>query len=79
MLFKKRNLLRVDVEIENLCCARCASKVEGWLNLLDGVSAEVSFQKGRAVLLCKSEVSDEAIRSAVEQTGYYKVKSICRR
>lgn len=79
MLFKKRNLLRIDVTIENMCCARCAAKVEGWLNLLDGVSAEVNFKKGKAVLLCKQDVPDSAIRGAVEQTDYYRVREIIRR
>ncbi|MGN1235700.1 MAG: heavy-metal-associated domain-containing protein [Christensenellaceae bacterium] len=79
MIFKKTDTKRIDVEIEGLCCVRCAEKVEGWLNLIDGVSAEVDHKRGRAVILTKGEVSDEVIRSAVEQSGVYRVKSIVRK
>lgn len=79
MIFRKSGLARVDVAIEGMCCARCAEKVEGWLNLLDGVSAEVSYKRGKASLLCRREVSEEEIRGAVEQNGVYRVREIVRK
>lgn len=79
MIFKKLGTNKITVEIEGMCCARCGEKVEGWLNLLPGVSAEVNFKRGKAVLFAKENVSDETIRETVEQSGVYRVKSIVRK
>ncbi|MBO5525571.1 MAG: heavy-metal-associated domain-containing protein [Clostridia bacterium] len=77
MIFKKNSLNKITVEIEGLCCARCGEKVESWLNMLDGVSADVNFKKGKAVLRCVETVpADEKIRETIEQNGVYKVRSI---
>ncbi|MBO4989013.1 MAG: heavy-metal-associated domain-containing protein [Clostridia bacterium] len=79
MIFKKPGMNKITVEIEGMCCARCGEKVEGWLNLLPGVSAEVNFKRGKAVLLTKEEILDETIRETVEQNGVYRVKNIVRK
>lgn len=79
MIFRKSGLARVDVIIEGMCCTRCAEKVEGWLNLLDGVSAEVNYKRGKASLICRREVADAEIKGAIEQSGVYRVTEIVRK
>lgn len=78
MIFKKFGRNKITVMIEGMCCARCGEKVEGWLNLIPSVEAEVNYKRKRAVLITKEDVSDEVIKTAVEQSGVYKVTEIIR-
>lgn len=79
MIFKKSGLSKITVEIEGLCCVRCGEKVQNWLNMLDGVNADVNFKKGKAVLRCGEKTpTDEKIKEIIEQNGVYHVKNITR-
>lgn len=63
------------MQISGMHCAHCASDVTGALNQIDGVSADVNLSKGRAKISYDREISDEALKSAVEKIGYH-VESI---
>lgn len=79
MIFKKSGLNKITVDVEGLCCARCSEKVENWLNLLEGVKAEVNFKRGKAILRCgETTPNDEQIKETIEQNGVYKVVKITR-
>lgn len=56
--------------IEGMTCENCEIRVENVLNRLDGVAADVSWKKGRAVVAYSAEVADEVLRAAVEKMGY---------
>lgn len=59
------------MKIEGMMCGHCEARVQKALEALDGVeSAEVSHEKGEAVVTMSSEVSDEVLRKAVEDQDY---------
>ena len=62
------------IEVEDMCCKKCAERAEKKLLLLDGVSgAKANFKKG--VIFVESDLPDEALASCVEDAGF-KVKEI---
>ena len=61
------------VVIEGMMCQHCRAHVDKALNAIPGASATVDLDSKTAVVA--GDVSDEAIRAAVEEAGY-KVISI---
>ena len=61
---------RIDLPIEGMTCASCASRVESSLNKLDGVDATVNFATKRATVHHPAAVSTEVLIAAVDKTGY---------
>ena len=56
------------VVIEGMMCQKCRAHVDKALNAIPGVSATVDLDSKTAVVT--GEVTDEAIRAAVEEAGY---------
>lgn len=56
------------VMIEGMMCAHCAGRVEAALSALPGAEAKVDLNRKCAEV--SGEVSDEAVREAVEKAGY---------
>lgn len=56
--------------VEGMMCAHCSGRVEGALNALPGVSAHVDLEKKAATVSAGAEVTDDALRKAVEDAGY---------
>lgn len=64
------------LKIEGMMCGHCEMTVKKALEKLDGVqSAEVSHEKGEAVVSLSSDADDSVLKKAVEDKGY-KVTSI---
>jgi Cu2+-exporting ATPase len=64
------------INIQGMMCGHCEANVKGALTEIPGVvSAEVSHEKGTAVVTLSADVSDETLKSAVESRDY-KVTSI---
>jgi P-type Cu+ transporter len=62
---------RVELPIEGMTCASCASRIERRLNRLDGVSASVNYAtEHAAVEYDPAVVTREVLIEAVEQAGY---------
>ena len=62
---------RLDLPIEGMTCAACATRVEKKLNKLDGVSAAVNYATERAsVAFDDATVSPAELVAAVESAGY---------
>ena len=61
--------------IEGMTCENCEIRVENALNRLDHVAASVRWKKKTAVVTYNAEVTNEALKTAVERMGY-KVTSI---
>lgn len=63
---------KADVEmiVEGMSCGHCSARVEEALNGIDGVKAEVNLKKKTAYVTLESDVSDEALKAAVENAGY---------
>lgn len=68
---KEENNMKETVKIEGMMCGHCEMAVKKALEALDGVEkAEVSHEKGTAVLTLSGEVADAAIQKAVEDKDY---------
>jgi Cu+-exporting ATPase len=62
---------RLELPIEGMTCASCATRVERKLNKLDGVSATVNYATERAsVSFDGASVEPEALVDAVRAAGY---------
>ena len=62
------------IEVEDMCCKKCAERAEKKLLLLDGVSgAKANFKKG--VIFVESDLPDEALSACVADAGF-KVKEV---
>jgi Cu+-exporting ATPase len=62
---------RIELPIEGMTCASCASRVERTLNRLDGVTASVNYATEQAaVLYDPARVSPAVLVQAVEDVGY---------
>ena len=63
------NAVKKILEVEGLCCARCAERAEKKLRLLDGVSgAKANYKKG--IVFVESNLPDEALIACVEEAGF---------
>ena len=56
--------------VEGMSCGHCSQRVEEALNGIEGVKAEVNLKKKTAYVTLENEVSDEALKAAVENAGY---------
>ena len=55
---------------EGMMCTHCSGRVESVLNALPGVRAKVDLEKKIAVISAGAEVTNDALRKAVEDAGY---------
>ncbi len=63
---------RLELPIEGMTCASCASRIEKKLNRLDGVEASVNFATEKAtVRFDPSLVTADALVASVEAAGYH--------
>ena len=59
------------MKIEGMMCPHCEATVKKTLEAIDGVeSAEVSHEKGTAVVTLTAEVSNDVLKKTVEDQGY---------
>lgn len=56
--------------IQGMHCENCEIRVENALNRLEGVACKVSRKKRTAVVSYSAEVSDELLKTTVEEMGY---------
>ena len=68
---KEETEMKETVKIEGMMCGHCEATVKKALEALDGVEqAEVSHEKGEAVLTLSHTVADKDIQAAVEGKDY---------
>ncbi len=58
------------ISIEGMHCENCTNRVQERINSIDGVSAKMNLRKKTAVVSFDRNISDEALKQAVEQAGY---------
>ncbi|HEX8740080.1 MAG TPA: heavy metal-associated domain-containing protein, partial [Casimicrobiaceae bacterium] len=62
---------RVDLALEGMTCAACATRIEKVLNRVDGVDAAVNFATETArVRYDRARVDTDALIAAVARAGY---------
>ena len=68
---RKENTMTKTMTIEGMMCMHCEATVKKALEALDGVeSAEVSHEKGTAVVTMSADVADDVLKEAVEAKDY---------
>ena len=72
----KKEIMTKTMMIEGMMCGHCEMTVKKALEAIDGVeNADVSHEKGSAVVTLSGDVSEDALKKAVEDKDY-KVTSI---
>ncbi len=62
---------RLELPIEGMTCASCATRIERKLNRLDGVTASVNYATEKAAVeYDPAQVTPDALIDAVEEVGY---------
>ena len=61
---------RRELALGGLHCMKCVARVKAALEALPGVAAEVTLDPQRAIVRMDREVSDEALRKAIEDQGF---------
>ena len=56
--------------IKGMSCGHCTARVEKALNKIDGVVAVVDLDSNSAKLTLTKDVSDETLKTAVDNVGY---------
>ena len=77
-LFKTGNKEKKEIKtmkktlfITGMMCPHCEARVKKTLEALDGVTeADVSHEKGTAVITLSKDVSDEVLKKAIDDQGY---------
>ena len=72
---KGNDIMKKVMKIDGMMCSHCTGRVDKVLNALDGINAQVSLEDKCAYLEITGEVSDELLKSTVEEEEY-KVISI---
>lgn len=68
---KEKRTMKKTLKIEGMMCPHCEATVRKALEELSQVeSAEVSHEKGLAVVTLSADISDELLRKTVEDKGY---------
>ena len=68
---KEKKKMTKTMKIEGMMCPHCEARVKGLLEGLNEVDgAEVSHKSGTAVLTLNAEISDDALKTLIEQNGY---------
>ncbi len=60
----------LKMNIEGMSCSHCSGRVTEVLNAIDGVTATVDLAQNSAAVTLSKEVSEESLKSAVEDAGY---------
>lgn len=68
--FLKKEIAKKTIHIEGMSCGHCKASVEKALNAISGVSAAVDLDKKIAAVKLTKEVSDDALKTAVEDLGF---------
>ena len=70
-LYKEEKRMNKTIKINGMMFPHCQSMVQKTLEKIDGVTqADVSFKTGEAKITLSKEVSDEILKSAIEQKDY---------
>lgn len=59
-----------EITIEGMHCDHCKNSVERAVNKIDGAVCKVNLKRKKAKISYSREVSDEALKQAVESAGF---------
>jgi copper chaperone CopZ len=58
------------MKIDGMSCSHCTAAVEKALKSLDGVDAKVDLASGTATIVIDGDVTDDALKAAVEEEDF---------
>ncbi|NOZ56106.1 MAG: heavy-metal-associated domain-containing protein [Calditrichaeota bacterium] len=62
---------KIVLQVEGMTCTGCEAKVERALQKIEGVqSVDADYKTGKVVVQVKGKVDKEALRKAVDKTGF---------
>ena len=65
------NKITKTIFIEGMSCGHCAKRIEESLKTVKGVkSVKVSLEEKKAEVILKTDVSNEILKSAIEDIGF---------
>lgn len=65
------NKITKTIFIEGMSCGHCSKRVEEALKAVKGVkSVSVSLEEKNAKVVLKNDISNETLKSAVEEVGF---------
>ena len=65
------NKITKTIFIEGMSCGHCSKRVEEALKSVNGVkSVSVNLEKKKAEVVLKTDISNEVLKSAVEDVGF---------
>ena len=67
---KEEETMKKTLKIEGMMCGHCEARVKKALEAIDGVTAEVSHEKGTAVITLAKDIPNEVLKKAVEEQDY---------
>lgn len=68
---KGEYIMKKTISIEGMMCMHCVKHVKDALSAVDGISSvEVSLENKNAIVTLTKDVSDSALKAAVENAGY---------
>ncbi|MCH4072975.1 heavy-metal-associated domain-containing protein [Pseudoramibacter sp.] len=59
------------VNIQGMHCEQCERHIQRQLNRIDGLSAEVNWKKGEALVKMDREIKDDLIKRTIERLDYH--------
>lgn len=63
-------MIQKTLKIKGMSCGHCSARVEKALNSIDGVEAKVDLDSNFATLKLTKDVSDEILKSTIDNIGY---------
>lgn len=69
-LNNNNNMTNKTLKISGMSCGHCSARVEKTLNNIDGVEAKVNLETNSAEITLSKAVSNETIKTAVDNIGY---------
>ena len=67
---KNKIMSEKNLKISGMSCKHCSARVEKVLNSIDGVEAQVNLETNSAKLTLSKEVSNDLIKSTIDNIGY---------
>ena len=69
-LNNNNNMTNKTLKISGMSCGHCSARVEKILNSIDGIEAKVNLETNSAEITLSKAVSNETIKTAVDNIGY---------
>ena len=61
----------IELDVQGMTCASCATRIEKKLNRLEGVNATVNYATEKATVHAGKTTTAQALIQTIEQTGYH--------